>query len=71
MTEMTSYEIERLENENERLQLQWTSMKDEVAACHKRIAQLLAGLQRLSEQNYDAGYSAEDYALAVFDGHEP
>lgn len=32
---------------------------------------LRAGLHRLAAQDYDRGYSPEDYAQAVLDGHEP
>ena len=32
---------------------------------------LLAGLRRLIAQDYDSGYSPEEYAQAVLDGHEP
>jgi hypothetical protein len=35
------------------------------------IERLRAGLRNLSKQDYDAGYSAEDYAKAVLSGHEP
>ena len=35
------------------------------------VARLRDGLRRIQSQDYDAGYSAEDYADAVLSGHEP
>jgi hypothetical protein len=56
--------VERLRRHDGHLGL----LVDEAAS---EIARLKSGLRRLSEQDYDAGYSPEDYARAVLDGYEP
>ncbi len=44
---------------------------DELTLLRAENERLRDGLQRIKDQNYDAGYSAEDYADAVLTGHEP
>lgn len=43
----------------------------DVPALIAEIERLSEGLRRLKNQDYDSGYTAEDYADAVVSGHEP
>ena len=62
-------EIDRRDQEIERLRAGFGPGL--IQELRDKIERLRAGLRRLSEQDYDAGYSPEDYARAVLDGHEP
>lgn len=55
----------------ETIEMQAAEARDRIADKNAEIARLREGLRRIKELDYDAGYSADEYADAVLNGHEP
>ena len=56
-------------DEIERLRGEQVYDRNLIKVLSTEIKRLRAGLCRLFEQDYDAGYSPEDYAQAILEGH--